>query len=180
DQTAVLLSDEEGIRLLQAPRGEANPPEVMTSVALDTISYSESGEVELTGRASGEGFVRVYVDNAPVITAPVEKDGQWRSELPSLGSGVYILRIDEVDEDGTVLSRVETPFQREDAQVLTDALSPSQPVQAITVQPGFTLWGISRERYGDGFAYVRIFEANRDLIRDPDLIYPGQVFTLPQ
>ncbi|MEM6376217.1 MAG: hypothetical protein AAF686_08245, partial [Pseudomonadota bacterium] len=74
DQTAVLLSDEEGIRLLQAPRGEANPPEVMTSVALDTISYSESGEVELTGRASGEGFVRVYVDNAPVITAPVEKD----------------------------------------------------------------------------------------------------------
>lgn len=182
-QTAVLLSDEEGISLLQSSTDTASDaaPQVETQeVALDTISYSPTGAVELTGRAGGDGFVRVYVDNAPVITSPIEEDGQWRSSLPQLASGVYTLRIDEVAADGTVLSRVETPFQREDAQVLADAMEPERAVQAITVQPGFTLWGISRERYGDGFAYVRIFEANRDLIRDPDLIYPGQVFTLPE
>ncbi|MDT8327844.1 MAG: peptidoglycan-binding protein, partial [Roseovarius sp.] len=39
---------------------------------------------------------------------------------------------------------------------------------------------ISRAFYGDGVMYVRVFEANRDRIRDPDLIYPGQVFALPQ
>ncbi|WP_235829736.1 LysM peptidoglycan-binding domain-containing protein [Frigidibacter oleivorans] len=50
----------------------------------------------------------------------------------------------------------------------------------ITVQPGFTLWGIATENYGDGFQYVRLFEANRSQIRDPDLIYPGQVFTVPR
>jgi len=49
----------------------------------------------------------------------------------------------------------------------------------VTVQPGFTLWGIAQERYGDGVLYVQVFEANRDRIRDPDLIYPGQVFTVP-
>ena len=49
----------------------------------------------------------------------------------------------------------------------------------ITVQPGFTLWGIAQERYGDGVFYVQVFEANRDKIRDPDLIYPGQVFAVP-
>ncbi|MBS0564700.1 MAG: LysM peptidoglycan-binding domain-containing protein, partial [Proteobacteria bacterium] len=49
----------------------------------------------------------------------------------------------------------------------------------ITVQPGFTLWGIARKSYGDGFLYVRVYEANKDQIRDPDLIYPGQVFTVP-
>jgi nucleoid-associated protein YgaU len=32
---------------------------------------------------------------------------------------------------------------------------------------------------GSGFDYVQIFNANRDQIRDPDLIYPGQVFTIP-
>ena len=49
----------------------------------------------------------------------------------------------------------------------------------VTVQPGFTLWRIARESYGEGILYVKVFEANRDQIRNPDLIYPGQVFTVP-
>lgn len=49
----------------------------------------------------------------------------------------------------------------------------------VTVQPGFTLWGIAQDRMGDGVMYVQVFEANRDKIKDPDLIYPGQVFTVP-
>ena len=38
---------------------------------------------------------------------------------------------------------------------------------------------IAKERYGDGILYVEVFDANRDKIRDPDLIYPGQIFVLP-
>jgi nucleoid-associated protein YgaU len=56
---------------------------------------------------------------------------------------------------------------------------PAPKLVTVTVQPGFTLWGIAQERYGDGVLYVQVFEANRDRIRDPDLIYPGQVFTVP-
>jgi nucleoid-associated protein YgaU len=41
------------------------------------------------------------------------------------------------------------------------------------------LWSLARQRYGSGFEYTLIYEANKDQIRDPDLIYPGQVFTLP-
>ena len=48
-----------------------------------------------------------------------------------------------------------------------------------TIQPGNTLWAIAEERYGDGFLYVAVFEANRDRIRNPNLIYPGQVFRIP-
>ncbi len=51
---------------------------------------------------------------------------------------------------------------------------------SVTVQPGFTLWGIAQERYGDGVFFVQVFEANRDKIKDPNLIYPGQVFTVPE
>lgn len=53
------------------------------------------------------------------------------------------------------------------------------PVVTVTVQPGFTLWGIAQERYGNGVLYVQVFEANRDKIRNPDLIYPGQVLSVP-
>ena len=54
----------------------------------------------------------------------------------------------------------------------------ASPVR-ITVQPGYTLWAIARAELGHGIRYVQVFEANRDKIRDPDLIYPGQVFTIP-
>ncbi len=49
----------------------------------------------------------------------------------------------------------------------------------VTVQPGYTLWGIAEGQLGEGVMYVQVYEANKDRIRDPDLIYPGQVFTIP-
>ena len=76
-------------------------------------------------------------------------------------------------------SRVETPFKRESAQVLAQASANEDgPIKSITVQTGATLWAIARDRYGDGTLYVRVVEANEDAIRNPDLIYPGQVFDL--
>ncbi|MFD2175138.1 LysM peptidoglycan-binding domain-containing protein [Rhodobacter lacus] len=59
-------------------------------------------------------------------------------------------------------------------------VAPAAPVmRAVTITPGNTLWAIAREAYGDPYLYVQIFEANRAQIRDPNMIYPGQVFTLP-
>ena len=48
-----------------------------------------------------------------------------------------------------------------------------------TVKPGDTLSKISKESYGDGNKYMKIFEANRDKLKDPDKIQPGQVLTIP-
>ncbi|MGP3723424.1 LysM peptidoglycan-binding domain-containing protein [Cereibacter sphaeroides] len=56
---------------------------------------------------------------------------------------------------------------------------PSGAPVSVTVQPGFSLWRIAEETFGEGILYVKVYEANRTAIRDPDLIYPGQVFTLP-
>lgn len=56
---------------------------------------------------------------------------------------------------------------------------PASPAISVMVQPGHTLWAIAREEFGEGVLYVQLFEANRDRIIDPDLIYPGQVFTIP-
>jgi nucleoid-associated protein YgaU len=51
---------------------------------------------------------------------------------------------------------------------------------SVTVQPGLTLWAIAQDQFGDGILYLQVYAANKDRIRDPDLIYPGQVFTLPE
>ena len=70
----------------------------------------------------------------------------------------------------------ETPAALAAAQT---APTPGIRAGIVTVQPGFTLWRIARENYGDGILYVKVFEANKDQIRDPDLIYPGQIFNVP-
>jgi hypothetical protein len=49
----------------------------------------------------------------------------------------------------------------------------------IVIQPGNSLWRISRVIYGRGIEYTVIYEANRTQIRNPDLIYPGQIFATP-
>jgi len=175
---AVVLSDAEGVRVLQS-----GAPQIPDNVSVDAISYDETGNVILSGRGTGVGSVRVYLDNKPVLSTEIGVDGQWRTPLPDIDTGVYTLRIDEIAEDGTVASRLETPFKREPVQMIL-ALADEQgddtgPVRLVTVQTGNTLWGISRRAYGEGTLYVRVFEANRARIRDPDLIYPGQVFTVP-
>ncbi|MBC8035657.1 MAG: LysM peptidoglycan-binding domain-containing protein [Rhizobiales bacterium] len=49
----------------------------------------------------------------------------------------------------------------------------------IVIQPGNNLWRISRVIYGSGTKYTVLFESNKDQIRNPDLIFPGQVFMTP-
>ncbi|MCA2009177.1 LysM peptidoglycan-binding domain-containing protein [Tritonibacter mobilis] len=183
---AVLRAGRDGVTLVQPARPTV--PELVGKVALDTISYTDAGDVQLAGRAKPDAMVRVYLDNSPVADLETAADGQWSGNLTAISPGIYTLRLDEIDPtDGMVLSRLETPFKREAPEVLQPALAAdAEPgaarpsIRAVTVQKGDTLWAISQQRYGSGYLYVRVFEANQSDIRDPDLIYPGQIFTLPE
>jgi nucleoid-associated protein YgaU len=154
---------------------------VMDRVALDAITYDTAGGVQLAGRAPGDGTLQVYVDNLPVVAGTVGPQGDWRVTLPQINAGTYTLRIDEVAADGTVASRVETQFRREAPENIAALRTGTggMTVATQTVQPGNTLWAIARDNLGEGIMYVDLFEANADQIRDPDLIYPGQVFVIP-
>ena len=176
----VLLSDESGVQVVQDSSASSEVPE---NVSVDTITYDEEGEVTVGGRATGTETVRIYIDNKDLVDADVGEGGQWRTPLPDVDTGTYTLRVDELNAEGRVISRVETPFLREavgEIQALDK--SPATllaPVSLVTIQPGNTLWGLARQRYGRGILYVRVYEANTDRIRDPDLIFPGQIFAVP-
>lgn len=176
----VLRAGKDGVEVLQP----AEPGDAAAQVTLDTISYSAEGAVLLRGTAKFGAVVRVYLDNRPVTDIDTNAKGRFRGEIGAVEPGVYTLRLDEVDAAGQVLSRFETPFKREAPEILEPVNDPAEedesPVRAVTVQTGDTLWAISRDRYGDGVLYVKVVEANRDSIKNPDLIYPGQVFTIPE
>lgn len=65
-----------------------------------------------------------------------------------------------------------------DNQLVVD--SPEPEAKFHTVEEGDTLSAISKKVYGDPMKYGIIFEANKPMLKSPDLIYPGQVLRIPQ
>jgi hypothetical protein len=171
---AVLTPQSGASRLMQVP-SRTEDLKASKGLGLDSVDYDEKGDVRLTGRAEPGATVQIYINNKPVGTAVADANGNWETHLTErVEPGIYTLRVDQVREAGKVASRIELPFSRaapEDIKVEEGR---------VVVQPGNNLWQISRGTYGRGAAYTIIYQANKNQIRDPDLIYPGQIFTLPK
>ncbi|MBF9042158.1 LysM peptidoglycan-binding domain-containing protein [Rhodobacterales bacterium HKCCE4037] len=178
DAPAVVIAGPSGVRIAQG----GGAPQVQTQVRLDAISYDSTGAVTLAGRGPATADIQVYLNNQPIQLGEVGPNGSWSLELPDVDPGTYDLVVAEMAEDGSVASQVTTPFLREDPERVAEApvQAEAQGVDVITVQPGFTLWGIAENNFGEGILYVQIFEENRDQIRDPNWIFPGQIFRLPE
>ena len=142
-------------------------------LTLDRIKYSENGTAILYGRARTDMNVMVYLNNEFKMKTIPGKDGSWDVDLGIIPPGIYKLRIDETTINGDVKFRIETPFKQETKELLDKMFT-----KAITVQPGNSLWRIARRIYGKGIMYLDIYNKNSHLIKDPDLIYPGQIFSL--
>jgi nucleoid-associated protein YgaU len=144
-------------------------------LSLDTIDYTQDGRAMLSGHTLPDSDLLLYLDNATLGTAKADGSGRWtfvpEQKAPT---GNHQLRVDMVDGAGKVQSRVEVPFSQPDFS--TVALNDN----SVIVQPGNSLWRIARRTYGNGVQFTVIYEANKDNIRNPDLIYPGQIFNLPK
>jgi nucleoid-associated protein YgaU len=165
----VVPRTDQGSTVLQSP----NPPQ-SGQLVLQSVDYDAEGRVVIGGRAAPGKEVRAYLDNQLIGTVKADNSGIWhvtpdRHVMP----GLHTLRIDEVDENGKVLARVESPFSR------AEPLNIGAGDQAVVVQPGNNLWLIASRTYGNGLRYTVIYQANKGQIKNPDLIYPGQVFKLP-
>ncbi|MEQ9491171.1 MAG: Ig-like domain-containing protein [Alphaproteobacteria bacterium] len=177
DQPALAIlvpkSGDGGTVVLQKPSVPGSVESADGDLALDSVDYDSEGNVSIGGRARPQSTVRLYLDNKPIGEAKADEEGNWRVEPDQpVDPGVYALRADQV-EGADVSARVELPFSR--APPLKDFAGESY----IVVQPGNSLWRIARRTLGTGFQYTTIYEANKSQIRDPDLIYPGQIFEVP-
>ncbi|MFC3227408.1 LysM peptidoglycan-binding domain-containing protein [Marinibaculum pumilum] len=157
-------------RVLQLP-GMSGPG---GDLRLDAVDYDEAGKLILSGRAEPSTRVNIYANNAPVGQVRTDDEGRWSLLVDDkVPLGPQTLRLDQVGARGTVKSRVEFPFSRASFSDL------DLNDRNVIVQPGNSLWRIARRVYGEGLRYTVIYKANAEQIRDPDLIYPGQIFSLP-
>lgn len=165
DSVAVLLprTGDGAARALQLPPGR--------KFALDIIEYDGAGKVQMLGRALPETHIKVYLDDRLVGQGSADGAGAWSVTLDkSVPEGHYRLRLEALDKGGQSLGRLALKFDR---------VVPPEGYAAFDVQPGNNLWRLAERSFGEGQRYTEIYQANQSKIRDPNLIYPGQVFAVP-
>lgn len=168
DALAVMMSpDAEEVSVLQAPA-----PQVQIDIDIRSVNYI-NGAFIVQGTVRESGRINLYADNLFLGNVWAEA-GEWSLRIPrKLEAGrKYLIRADKVDFKGKVTARVEVPFEIEKG--IEEAKR-----RRIRVVKGDCLWKIAKHLYGSGFAYVTIYQANKNQIKNPDLIYPNQVFVLP-
>ncbi len=173
DETLVLIAPPSGpSTLVQAPSAAGVP--TAADLQVSTMDYDERGQTTITGQASPGASVRAYVDDKVVAESKAGPDGRWKL-VPTepVDTGQHRLRLDRLDRDGKPSARLEMPFERV-------AGAPAGDGRRLHVVRGDNLWNIARAHYGEGWRFTTIFGANKEQIRDPNLIYPGQVFSLPK
>lgn len=181
-----------GPALVTAGIDDADAP----SVTVEAVE-SEPDKVFVAGTGEPGSSVRVYVGEDFQGEAQVDAGGKWLVEGDgNVSQGNVEVRADQIAQDGdTVAARAAVTFVKQEEQqiVLTKAVATGasggaqgkdaslrKALPVVIIRKGDNLWRISRRLYGDGFRYTTIYQANQDQIRDPDLIYPGQVFLTPE
>ena len=150
---------------LMALEAEAEEPRVEVPTESAVVAKAEDEE------AQPPAFVQVETEAAPekpLAQAVTQVEVNVQPEVAALDG--------QVEQSSNGGSAVIEKLPAETAPALR---APSKKFRVRTVQPGSTLWAIAKESYGAGIEYFKVFEANKERIRDPDLIYPGQVFEIP-
>jgi nucleoid-associated protein YgaU len=168
-------------------------PALPPPAKFDVVRVNPQGSAVLAGRAAPNAEVTVFDGTTPIGRTQANARGEWVI-VPgaALPPGTHTLRLSAPipasetaasDEQVTVIVAAAAPAEAKlaAAAIPPRAIAPDNTKQAnsLVVRPGSNLWRIARDSYGDGRRYTVIYGANRDRIGDPDLIYPGQVFTLP-
>ncbi|MRN67793.1 LysM peptidoglycan-binding domain-containing protein [Brucella sp. 10RB9213] len=180
---------------------EQAKPDADRPIAIEAVEI-EGSSVFVAGKAKDGARVIVHANDVLLGTSAISPEGRFlvQGERP-LAIGDYIIRADLLDGTNRILATARVPFRREAGENMS-AVAPAANQQAgsahtqadgaqdtaalqkvdgsVIIRRGDNLWTISKRTYGEGTRYTTIYLANRDQIRNPDLIWPGQVFVMPK
>ncbi|MRG55835.1 LysM peptidoglycan-binding domain-containing protein [Phyllobacterium sp. SYP-B3895] len=174
-------------------------------VAVEAVEI-EGNKIFIAGTSEPGSTVKLYANDDPLGTTKTAPNGRFLLQtVQELAVGDYIIRAEMMGRDGmTIIARAAVPFKREAGErvaAIADATpgdsatgavpqgtdpaaqnseAPLKNVDgSVIIRRGDNLWRISRRTYGAGVRYTTIYLANKEQIRNPNKIFPGQVFTLP-
>ncbi|MDB3892051.1 LysM peptidoglycan-binding domain-containing protein [Alphaproteobacteria bacterium] len=158
--------------------GETAAQIAKPSLAPRGLLWRDGGVLAISGVSRGGVRVASSIDNAPFAEALVLADGQWQvsgkiADKVTPSKQRFTLNLVLFDEGGQKVASYQLPIKMRDLDAGLDGS------EMVVVQRGDALWRIAYRSYGKGVRYVDIVRRNVAAIDDPDLIYPDQIFALP-
>jgi nucleoid-associated protein YgaU len=140
------------------------------TLGIGTVDYDANGHAIFSGTAHAGDHIALSLNGVKIGAAIAGADGRWRlrADTPSANGTLSV-----ADTDRPGAKPLTAPFALE---TLQNAVAQGH----ILIVPGQNLWLIARHVYGKGTLYTLIYKANSTLIRDPNLIFPGQAFSIPK
>ena len=138
-----------------------------------TIFFNENGFVSIQGEVNFGKRIELYINKKIMETIKIE-NSKWQYNSDTIiDYGLHDLLVVLKSDKDEILDKITLPFMR------VEMPYNDVPENFILIKPGDMLWTIAYRLYGDPFKYIQIFEENKDQITNPDLIFPGQLFSIP-
>ena len=184
DQTVIILVDNQSNSVPKVARvfssdveniDMLNLEKLNDAITLDFLSYSPPGLIILSGRTISNTEIEILKSAKVLGKTKSNEDGVWKfiikkndysndeiSIKTTISGETLILTYDQAE--------IQKRFKNTNFEFFDDR---------IIVQKGNSLWRIARKTLGGGIFYTEIYKNNLAKIKNPNLIYPGQVFNIP-
>ena len=147
---------------------------VVPALAPRSLSWKTNGELVIDGVSRGGARVVATAAGRSFAETMVAEGGAWRmTGKVDAGRASRLMRFALHNGEGGIVATYELPVATRD---LSQGLDGSK---LVIVQQGDALWRIAYRSYGEGIKYVDIVRRNAAAIDDPDLIFPNQIFAIP-
>ena len=180
-----LLTQTEGMppQLLQSP-DDKDDDGTIASASVDadlppalaprSLAWKDGGALVVSGVSRGGVRVSARAEDLDFGAGQVETDGSWQvAGKVNMDVASRVMQFTLHDGDGNAVATYTLPVATRD---LSRGLDGSR---MVVVQRGDALWRIAYSSYGEGVRFVDIVRRNAGAISDPDLIFPNQIFTIP-
>jgi LysM repeat protein len=189
-----------GVRATTPGAATSEPKPPKPTLVFRTVDYQDGGaaigSVSITGTADPGATIAIYCDNEPLATVHADRSGIWRLVAEKkLGTGEHNFRAEQLNSSGAPQAQAMVAIERLVPKPPEVAAKPEAPKPGASsasadsseaakkdtyvIRRGDTLWAIAKRYLGSGLLYTTIFQGNRQVIDDPDLIHPKQELTVP-
>ena len=148
-----------------------NNNQEVRGLALDSSEHFDNEKLRLKGRSIPNAEIQIFISKKLIGKSIADVQGNWEFSINEIVFENYDLEIKSSFENNILSLKTEILNGKIDSKLFYE--------KEIIVENGNSLWRIARKTLGGGILYAEIYKNNKKIINDPDLIFPGQVFKIP-